>query len=168
MSALVAFKIAPRFVTERARLSPAEVLHGYRAGWIDDRAVVEIALDALKTGRPLSAEEEELALLLPGDETRVPEILDRIEAKHQPDAEAAAVWRFLALACLWEKRDSFPDPLEVVEMLFADFDYPSEMEPFVRLMPAPPGAEPGSHGIENRWQSYLSERAAFYRSRPSP
>lgn len=55
------------------------------------------------------------------------------------------------------------DPLGEVEEIYSDFDYPEEMENFVRYMPASNGYDQTRHTLEenNRrlfesWERYLS------------
>jgi hypothetical protein len=59
------------------------------------------------------------------------------------------------------------EPLEVIEMLYADFGYPKEIEGLVRFMPPPPGAASGHRAIEQRWENFLSRKSDQYRVRRS-
>jgi hypothetical protein len=163
--ALVNFVIPASFVVDRVKLTPSELVYGYRGGWITDRDVVAIALAAFGTDADLAPAAEELALLLSDDLARVPALVDELSESSAAQSEAGAVWLFLALAWLYEHRSEYPEPLEVVEMLYADFDYPEEIEGLVRFMPQPSGAATGHHAIERRWEEYLSHQAARFRGR---
>ena len=164
---LVKFAIPAMFVTARVLLTPAEVVYGYRHGWIGDRDAVEVALAALKAGMDLPAAQEELALLLSDSLGRVPELLEDLARHPGEECDPGGVWLFLALAWLHEHRSEHAEPLGVIEMLYADFGYPEEMEGLVRFMPASPGAASSREAIEQRWRDLLSRKAAQYRDRRS-
>ena len=75
-------------------------------------------------------------------------------------------WAFLILAWVYEHRDSFEDPLDLVEKLYADLDYPEQVAPFVRYMPTD---EPdlGSRGqneqrLFQKWAEYLQKEARYF------
>jgi len=156
------------YIADRTVLTPPELVYGYRQGWLSDADVVALALAAYQQG-PVPAAEEELALLLSDDLDRVPDLIDELEADGETaeGGEARGVWLYLALAWLYEHRSEVPDPLGVVEMLFADFDYPLEIAGIVRFMPVPPGEPTGSVAVENRWRAYLDHKAQQYASRRS-
>lgn len=162
---LVKFTIPAAFVTDRVRLTPGELLFGYRREWLREQAVVEVALAALVAGADLPAAEEELALLLSDSLDRVPALMEDLARSCAAEPDPGAVWLFLALAWLHEHRVDHVEPLEVIEMLYADFDHPEEIEGLVRFLPAPPGAPTGHRAIEQRWEDYLSRKSAQYRAR---
>jgi hypothetical protein len=168
MSNLVRFNISAAFVNERVRLSPDELVYGYHHGWLSDSDVVAVALANLNLGGPLPSAEEDLALLLSDDYDRIPEIINDLSRSSSGGGNPAAVWLFLALAWLHEHRSDYLEPLEVIEMLYADFDYPDEMAGLVRFMPAPPGAATGYRAIEQRWEDYLDRKGLEFRTRNKP
>jgi hypothetical protein len=78
------------------------------------------------------------------------------------EGTARKKWLYVVLKRLYEERDQFPDPLGLVEEIYAAFDYPEEMEDFVRWMPAKqPVADErsGLARIEQNWRSYLERTA---------
>jgi hypothetical protein len=90
-------------------------------------------------------------------------------AEALPDGEdTSRVWLYLALDWLYEHRADFVEPFEVIEMLYADFDCPAEIDGLVRFMPPPPGGAVGPEGIGQRWSDYLSRMAAEYSTRSLP
>ncbi|WP_077488493.1 DUF2247 family protein [Sinomonas mesophila] len=146
---LVKFRLTAAFVLARLRLLPSELAYGYTHGWFT-------------TGRdPRSFEPP--AILLSNDYDRVPDLISEID---ETTENADRVWLFLALDWLYEHRDEYSEPLEIVEMIYSDFDYPAEIEGFVRFMPPPPGAATGNTAIERRWREYLRQRSEEYASRP--
>jgi len=171
---LVKFSLPAEFILSRVVPTPDEMVYGYRHGWIDDEGAVRVAEAELLAGMAIPAAIEELALLLrdhrfrvadlmraAADELSADEGLSRCEAPER-------VWLYLALDWLYEHRGDFVEPLGVIEMIYADFDYPEEIEGLIRFMPArQPGAVVGRDGIVQRWRDYLARRAGEYSVRRS-
>lgn len=80
-------------------------------------------------------------------------LMEQLDA--QPDSDAFRYWLFLSLEWIHRHRRTYDDPLEAVATIFAAFDYPAEMAPFVYWMPVEPGVELGPRAIEAKWQEYL-------------
>ncbi|TFC22113.1 DUF2247 family protein [Cryobacterium sp. MDB1-18-2] len=164
---LVKFAIPAEFVTARVLVTPGELVHGYRHGWLSDRAVVDVALAAFDAGAGLPSAVEELALLLSDDLGRAPELVEDLARSSVDEPNPGEVWLFLALAWVFEHRSEYLEPFEVVEMLYADFDYPEEIEGLVRFMPRPQGSASRYGAIEQRWDDFVSRKSAQYRARGS-
>jgi hypothetical protein len=155
------FGIPAEFLAGRVVLTPAELRYGFTHGWLGSAEVVQVALAGY--GSAEDAAYTELALLLSDQFDRVPELAELL-----PTApNASRVWLYLALAWVYEHRTDFPDPLGVVEMLYDDFDYPEEIEGFVRFMPARESEPTGIPALYERWERYLSRVSAEYKKRPA-
>jgi hypothetical protein len=77
---------------------------------------------------------EDLSLPLSDEPDKVPELVE------QAVTDDRSVWICLALAYVHENPSEFNDhPLQAVEMPYADFEYPSEMEPSRAIYAAPEG-----------------------------
>ena len=159
---LVRFPIPVDFIAPRVSLRAAELANGLADGWLAARDVVSLVRKAAIEGRPLSKALEEITLLLDDDLDEVPRLL---VAATEQEEDASGVWLFLSLAWLFEHRDEFPDPLGVIEMLYADFGYPEQMNGLVRYMPVVDSAPGGVEAIERRWATFLDERARAYSAR---
>jgi hypothetical protein len=166
--ALVRFEIPASFVLTRVLPTGAELAYGFRHGWLRRPDVVRIALAKYEAGICLSAPEEELALLLSDDFDQVDDLVSRLDAQDEPVEQRARLWLFLALSWLHEHRDSFEDPFEVIEMLYADFGYPEEIRGLVRYMPPVPDQIAGLNAISDRWLTYLDRVGVDYRQRELP
>lgn len=170
---LIKFVIPAEFVLGRVAPTPHELVYGYQRGWLDDEGAVRVAEAVLSAGRDLPEAVEELALLLRDDRYRVSELIrtatEELSASGTalPSENPSRLWLYLALDWVYEHRADFVEPLEVIEMLYADFDYPTEIEGLVRFMPRPPGEPAGASGIEQRWRNYLSRMAEAYSARRS-
>jgi len=78
------------------------------------------------------------------------------------DSFSRRKWLFITLSWLWVNRSEFADPLAEVEVVYADFDYPKEMDGFIRYMPPNDGYDLSTHTKEenyrklmNKWERYL-------------
>lgn len=163
--ALIRFNIPAEFVVVRAMPTGAELAYGFREGWLTRFDVIAVALAKYKADLPLSRSEEELALLLSDDLDRVDELIADLEIVDEPAEQRARLWLFLALAWLLERRQDFSDPLMVIEMLYADFDYPDEIQGLVRFMPTAPDEAAGVEAIEQRWRAFVDRMSVEYKLR---
>ncbi|MQS16761.1 DUF2247 family protein [Streptomyces kaniharaensis] len=163
MSDLLKFKIPADFIEPHVHLSLAELEYGHREGWIDADGVIGLCTRRLVAGHA-SQLEETIALLLSDEADQVAGILEGADAGRAVD-DVRPVWRYLALAWAYENREGLGDALGVVEMLYADFDYPSEMDGFVRYMPAQPGQKTGIDALMSRWEEFVRSEGEFYRGR---
>ncbi len=160
---LVKFQLPADFVTARVRLRPSEIAYGYENGWLTDEAVVRVATHLFAEGDPLPPALEGLALLLSDEYAKVREMVAQIVP--DPATDPADVWFYLALDWLYEHREEFSNPFEVLEMISADFEFPADSWAMMRFMPAEEGAPTGLDAIERRWRDYLVNEAAKYSAR---
>jgi hypothetical protein len=165
MTRLMELQLPASFVVERVLPTGAEIAYGFREGWLSRQGVVDVALAKYEAGGPLGSAEEELALLLSDDFDRVDDLITGLEVSGQPAERRARLWLFLALAWLLEHRSDYGDPLTMIELLYADFDYPEEIRSLVRFMPPGPGQIASIEGIEQRWHDYVDRVGVEYRDR---
>lgn len=78
-------------------------------------------------------------------------------------------WLFIVLYWLWINRFSFDKPLDVVEFIYSDFDYPEEIESFVSYMPPKDDYDPSIYSYEenlnhmmNKWKGYIDRGLNLY------
>lgn len=119
----------------------------------------------------------EIAGLSKSEASETGQLLNKLEAKTiDVDEEAVkAKWLYLSLAWLFENRASSPDPLEAVEVLYSDFDYPEDVAQFVRYMPVTDGYDPSAHSTEenhsrllSKWRSYLDVKSPTFSACSKP
>lgn len=146
-------------------LVPDELAAGLRMGLLDRSGAVQVAERLLSDGGTVPDWIEETALLLSDDYRRIDDLIPERADQDPAAADPLQVWLFLVLADLWNNRDAVADPLAEVESVYADFDYPEEMQGFVRFLPVPEGTEVGTAAIVARWRSYLDRRAEYYAGR---
>lgn len=92
-----------------AAITSDVVRAGYQAGTIRSREVCDYFLD-LQTKRPLSAIEEEIALVLSDEYDRLNDLLARLSPQSSPTELAADVWIYGSLRHLRDRWSEFDDP----------------------------------------------------------
>jgi len=153
------------FVQNRLVLTWPDVAWGFQNGWLDAASVVDHAVSQLAENEAASSPMIDLAGLTRSELTEVPFLLERIVTKAaESSVTSQRKWLYLTLAWFYENRAELEDPLGVVEQLYADFDYPTEISSFVRFMPPAGDYEPRAHShAENvdrlfrKWKSYLDD-----------
>jgi hypothetical protein len=76
--------------------------------------------------------------LLPQENYLANDLLHSLANKDlSPATDTTKPWIFLLLSFLFEHQENYDDPLEIVEELYADFNYPEEISSLVRYMPPP-------------------------------
>jgi hypothetical protein len=162
---LVVFNIPADFILARLIPTSAELAYGVHNGWLSRDDLVTIALAKLERGVDSTGPEEQLLVLSPNDHYTFEELLDVMATSYEPVERRARVWLFLALSWLLENLDDFDDPLGVIELLYADFEYPEEIQGLVRFMPPPPGQPTGLTALDNNWHHYVERVGKEYRER---
>jgi len=152
------------FVLRQLPLSWQDIKWGYDHGWLSATGVVDYAIARAGEGYDESSTAVTLAGLSPRELAEVTALLYALAQNEENNDEAESMKKWLCLILTWVygQRDQLPDPLGVVEELYADFNYPVEMRSFVRYMPTEDGYEPQAHSHEENiarlfkeWESYL-------------
>lgn len=146
-------------------LSWSDLRWGVAHGWAEEQAVVDAAVRALEGDAPREA--VALAGLAAGELHEVRPLLDRLagpEAEADPERTRER-WLYLVLLWLYERRDALDDPLGAVEEVYADFDYPGQVAPFVRYMPVPEseGYRPQDHTPQENTRRMMANWERFLR-----
>lgn len=162
------------FVTRYADPNWRELQWGITHGWADSATAIAQARRRL-TGESDSDATLKLAGLRESEMLQVPFFVDQLadgEAA-QDNRNSADVWIYLVFRYVLENRDKYPNALAIAEELYADFNYPREVEPFVRYMPATDGYDPTAHSIADNeqrlyrnWQDFVKRMEARFGSSP--
>jgi hypothetical protein len=161
-------QIPADFIVRRARVSWREVQFGLEQHLMNVHAAIEFAIEEVgKLDEPSS-----LLLELAGSDASDP-IADLVAklAASEPSVDEPVMrdkWLYLTLAWLYERREALTNPLELLEEVYTDFGYPSEMAAFIRYMPMQ-GPDLGSVDANERrmitnWKTYVDAAQAKYRS----
>jgi len=151
------------FIQSRTRLSWRDVKLGLERQLISASVAIDHATSQLVGSTQPRPEEVELA----GSSLSDPiiDLVSQLSSQEAPEPQEhnEAKWLYLMLAWTYQNRNSLSDPLGVVEAVYSDFGYPSEIAHFVRYMPMV-GENLGSREMNEArlivyWERYL-ERAA--------
>lgn len=163
---IVQLRIPYGFIRNRVRMSWREVRFGLLNELLDPLAPVELSLEQV-----VEVEQPSAAMLgLAGADKNEPtlEFVEQLadSEAQQPEREIRDMWLYLVLAFIYEYRDEYPDPLQRVEEVYGDFNYPEQIANFVRYMPMD-GPDLGSREANERrlferWKLYLDEAAPTY------
>jgi len=164
LNILIPYQYASRLVT----LSWDEILFMIKEKLFEENAAVQHAIELLSEDEDLPYSVIELSCLKNGESIH-PYIDDLTKDKldEEDGDKIKNKFMFLLLDWVFENKDSFSDPLEVVEIIYADFDYPPEISKFVRYMPAD---EPLQDTIEKnilrlyeKWKNYLDKQKNIFK-----
>jgi hypothetical protein len=166
----VSFEIGSDFLDDQAvPLSLDDVRYGFVRGWLHPDTVIKWAARQRDSGQQHVAVTR-IASIAPDDVRQLQEVLKTevpVDAT-AAEAESKRKWLYLQLAAAYMRRTDLPDPLGVVEKIYADFDYPPKIRGLVRYMPLDVGEKAGEAEIVERWRQYLrEERAALTSGQPS-
>lgn len=153
------------FILENAKLNWPDWAWCYFNNCISWQEIVDIACSEVKQGN----ENEtifRLACVLEDTADEVPALLRKfVEEKELTENLPEKKWVYLTLAWLYHKREMYDDPLLKVEEVYANYNYPVEIESFVRYMPPTDGYDTAIHTQEennsrlfSNWASYLNQK----------
>lgn len=151
------------FIRGRVSLGWRDALWGYERQMIGWSGIVDLAKNRLcgDSGACVI----ELAHLEKSYAFRVGELLRELSAAESEKLKLISVkkWLFLVLAWTFENKDRIDDPLGKVEEIYADFDYPSGLDDFVRYLPIMNGYDSSRYSREENesrlyknWEKYLN------------
>lgn len=162
----VKLSIPYSFLKTRVHLDWQDIAFGLRNELITKDAAIEHAIQQVVE---YAAPGETLIDLAGSNRNDPVQPLVEELAKLEPGQDAdgpKAKWLFAVLAWLYDNASMVTDPLRAVEEVYADFDYPVELERFVRYMPFVPEQAtetPSPETLMNRWKHYLEEASARFR-----
>ena len=166
---LIKVPITLEFLDARVRLSWREVAFGLENELLLPAEIPLLAAWRVATDPEPSAALVELAGQSPGEPHG--ELVAAL-ASAEPEAALESIqrtWLYLVLAWIFDHRTDYESPLGVVESVYADFGYPSEITPFVRYMPMQGpdlGSREANEGrLYDSWRHYLEETAALFAER---
>jgi len=128
-------------------------------GWFSPATVIDWATQCANAGDS-SRLVLQLASLFPHEADRVLEML----SQPSPDEEGHVVakWAYVLLAWLYDHREIVDDPWQLIEVIYADLDYPAEIAGLVRYMPAPDENRASLDTTLRRWQEFLQSSKKKY------
>ena len=161
-------EIPYEFISQRVPMTWTDVRFGLDNQLLKPKAAIDKATQQLCDTDAASKEVVELASLVES-ESVIDLVTHLAKAETEPSNEIVkAKWLYLVLAWLFENRESLVDPLQIVEGVYSDFDYPRQIKSFVRYMPMKEpnlgNREQNEARLFDHWKAYLdSEEKRFAR-----
>nr|WP_314489745.1 DUF2247 family protein [uncultured Pseudomonas sp.] len=115
-------------------LSWRDIDYGFENDFLTAEEVIGYAVKKLS----LESSEEHyiLACLVGSDKFAVKESVSYLASKEPSvNIDLGGVWIYLVLSWVFANKHKFPNPMAIIEELYADFDYPEFLEPTIRYMP---------------------------------
>lgn len=164
------YPIPSEFIDKKVNLSWCDIKWGYENNLIGSETVIKKAENIVLTENYTKAELE-LSFLIPSESNNVVPFFNELcpETNEDEDSIIREKWLYILLSWLWNNRESFEDPLSEVESIYADFDYPAEMDSFIKYMPPADGYNPSIHShteninrLMSNWEKYLQNSAITF------
>ena len=153
------FKLTYKFVSNRVNLLWSDIAYAINRNILPQDSAIEHAIIKISQSKDYNQVLFDLASLFKGESVQ-PYLneLVRLE-KYHDEKSINEKWLYLILAWIFENKDSYVDPLGVVEQVYADFDYPKEVATFVRYMPTEEvpldTKEMNESRLYKKWEEYL-------------
>lgn len=157
------------YVSELIRLTWQDIMYGIENRFLTEDAVIKYAVDELCIDENPSEIILELSCLQIGDS--IYPYMDELKRlqQEQKNSDGSPKEKFLYVLLNWvyEHKNNYEDPLDAVEYIYGDFDYPEIISKFVKYMPL---EEPNLGSVElNRerlfkyWKNYLDREKTKYK-----
>ncbi|KXF76501.1 hypothetical protein ATN84_25685 [Paramesorhizobium deserti] len=130
-----------------------DLKYGLSHKYISEDGVIEFALETLTE----NSNEIHYDLATCSNHFDVPRIMEQLAFHENKNPQLSKQkWLYLILLWVFLHKESYPDPFSVVEEIYADFDYPEEVAPFVRYMPVADGEAVGEKALMEKWAAMLT------------
>ncbi|MEO4207065.1 DUF2247 family protein [Acinetobacter pittii] len=165
------YPIPADFINEKVNLSWCDIKWVYEKNLLTSEIPIKKAENIVLTGNYTKAELE-LSLLIPSESKNITLFINELCPTFKEDEyeNISQKWLYVILSWLWINRENFEDPLDEVESIYTDFDYPAEMDSFIKYMPPTDGYDPSlySHAeninrLMKNWENYLQHSALMYK-----
>lgn len=147
------------YVVSHVSLTWSDILFALEHDLMAKNAAVKYAYDVIeKEEKPTQTV---LALTWVNNEEEIDFYLNELtnQIVEQEDNTSQEKFLYLLLNWVFEHKEQFSDPLQMVETIYADFDYPEEISNFVRYMPSSEhrlnSVEASIERLFNNWAIYL-------------
>lgn len=156
------------YVSSIVSLNWYDILFSVEQEFLPAKAAIEHAI--IELGKEDNPEQNvvELACLVNGESIHpyIDELASQQSEQNKNDTKGKIL--FVLLNWVYSNKEMYSDPLEVVEIIYADFDYPEIISNFVRYMPRNEeisgSIESGIKRLYDTWKNYLDMQRARYSS----
>ncbi|MDO7363557.1 DUF2247 family protein [Acinetobacter geminorum] len=165
------YPIPADFIDKRVNLSWCDIKWGYENNLLTSEIPIKKAENIVSTGNYTKAELE-LSFLIPTESNDITPFINELCPNFKEDEyeNISQKWLYIILSWLWINRENFEDSLDEVESIYTDFDYPTEMDSFIKYMPPVDGYDPSLYSyaeninrLMKNWESYLQKSAEKYK-----
>jgi len=156
--------VAYDIVSKQVKLTWKDILYGIEKKYLPPDAAIEHAITEVSYNDDFPQQVMDLASLHKSESESVYPFLTELANQVTDENYEIMIekWLYLLLEWVYEHRNSYSEPLSIVEQLYADFDYPQLITTFVRYMPSD---EPDLGSLElnesrlyKKWKSYLDSQ----------
>lgn len=148
-------KLTGAFVAGRLKPGWKDLLWTATNHWLDAKTIAKFA-DELASD---DVRVEVATAAIDGAEAALRSVLEREAATDEtPDASVRERWMRVAVAWLYENRETYTDPWAVIEEVWEAFGHPESLNGLIRWMPPPPGGKPGEAGMLERWRDLAASQ----------
>ena len=154
------------FISNLAQISWQDILLAIQKQFVSREFAIQHAMSELAISDEYPQTLVDLASLNKNDD--IHPYIDEL-ASMEPElrsAEFSEKWLYLILAWVYKNRDTYPNPLEIVEQIYADFDYPDSISGFVRYMPSEGpnlgSLEKNNNRLFDKWKIFLDSQRGKY------
>ena len=165
------FPMPADFINEKVTLSWCDTKWAYENNLLTSEIPIKKAENIVSTGSYTKAELE-LSFLIPTESNDITPFINELCPNFKEDEyeNISQKWLYVILSWLWINRASFEDPLGEVERIYTDFDYPAEIDNFIKYMPPTDGYDPSLYSyaeninrLMKNWENYLQQSALKYK-----
>ncbi|ENU47968.1 DUF2247 family protein [Acinetobacter nosocomialis] len=163
------YPIPADFINEKVTLSWCDIKWGYENNLITCELPIKKAENIVLTEIYTKAELE-LSFLIPSESDDIVPFLNELCSETNEDSMIREKWLYILLSWLWINRESFEDPLDEVESIYTDFDYPAEIESFIKYIPPTDRYDPSLYSyaeninrLMKNWEIYLQKGADIFK-----
>lgn len=148
------FEIDRQFLLTLRGIGWEDICFAVKLKLIHPLGAVDFAVKAIEGNSAYSNDQLELASKTEDDPLiDIVEIIERICGQVHPIPEISEKWLFLSIYWLYVNQSKFDDPLEVLEGVYADFNYPEAIKHLIRYMPNEDGR---IIDFKKEWLFYLN------------
>lgn len=163
---LIKIKIPVTYITEKADISWQDIKFGLDNELVDPVSVIDLIdkhADQINNSR-----DKLVDYLNINNIESIKEIVDKMANRRLElsDNEIRDKWLYITLAWIYDHRNEYSDPLQIVEEIYADFGYPDQIKKFVRYMPMEGpdlgDKEKNENRLFRRWEQYIENSSHIF------
>ncbi|MFS0837398.1 DUF2247 family protein [Paenibacillus sp. 1P03SA] len=154
------------YVSKLIRIDWQDLIFAIEQGFMAEESLIDYAIHLLNSAQEPAQIVIDIACLNRGDLTYP--YIERLKNERPNKNKKEQYDKFLYVLLNWvyEHKESYSDPFEIVEGIYGDFDYPERITGFIRYMPTTEPVGPSlplnRERMYKKWEQYLKEQSAKY------